>query len=132
MSELTIPERHLWEIDHPYYGPDGVGGIQRFDSFEELRYAVDQCDEDMNHVYRWDWVDYTQPHHDELFMDGEPRSKQVFRVFLVLPRKTWFLEWECPITHEQEAEVLEWLRGPRVLGALRKLWEPLLDEGAVS
>jgi hypothetical protein len=92
-----------------------------------MRAAVDVADEDMNHVYRWDWVDDSQPHHDYLFADGEDRTRQELRLFFVMPRKSAFLEWSCPITHDQEAEVLEWLRGPRVLGALRKLWAPLLD-----
>ncbi|MBM0239372.1 hypothetical protein JNW88_23535 [Micromonospora sp. ATA32] len=125
MTDQTTAS-HLWEIDHPYYGADGHS--TKFDSFAELREAADDLDEDMNHVYRWDWVDYSQPQHDDLFLEGEDRSSQELRLFLVLPRKSMFLNWSCPISHEQETEVLEWLRGPRVLGALRKLWEPLLDE----
>lgn len=121
--------KHLWEIDHPYYGPDGSGGAVEFESFAELREAVDQLDEDMNHVYRWDWKDYSQPIHDDLFLDGEDRGRQEFHVVLVLPRKSMFLEWRCPITHDQETEVLAWLRSGRVLGALRRLWEPVLDGG---
>lgn len=116
---------HLWEIDHPYYGAEGY--TDNFESFAELREAIDATDEEMNHVYRFDWLDYSQPHHDSLFLDGEDRSGQQLRLFMVMPRKGAFWSATCPITHDQEAEVLEWLRGPRVLGALRKLWAPLLD-----
>jgi hypothetical protein len=118
--------KRLWEIDHPYYGADGYS--TKFDSFAELRAAADAMDEDMNHIYRWDWVDYSQPHHDNLMLNDAERAKQEFRIFAVMPRKSAFLEWSCPITHDQEIEVLEWLRGPRVLGALRTLWEPLLAQ----
>lgn len=118
---------HLWEIDHPYYGADGY--LNEVESFAELRESVDAADADMNHVYRWDWTDYTQPQHDDLFVDGEDRTRQTFTVFLLMPRKSGFWSVSCPIAHDQEAEVLEWLRGPRVLGALRTLWEPLLDGG---
>ena len=129
----TTAAAHLWEIDHPYYGPDGRGGTYRFDSFAELREAADELDEDMNHIYRWDWLDYSQPCHDDLFLPGEDRSsEQLFKVFLVLPRKSAFLSWECLISHDQEAEVLAWLRGPRVLGALRTLWSPLLEAEEVA
>lgn len=117
---------HLWEIDHPYYGCSYR--YEDFDSFTELRDCVNSNDEDMNFVYRWDWKDYSQPHNDDLFLPGEDRSKQEFSVTIVMPRKDLLVEWRCPITHDQEEEVLEWLRSPRVLGHLRKWWEPLLDE----
>jgi hypothetical protein len=32
----------------------------------------------------------------------------------------------CPVSKDQEPDVLQWLRGPRILGALRELWAPLL------
>lgn len=115
---------HLWQIDHPYYGADGYPN--KFESFAEMREAADALDEDMNHIYRWDWIDYQQPHHDGLFVAGEDRSKQELKLFFVMPRKSAFMAWSCPVGHDQEAEVLAWLRGPRVAGALRKLWEPLL------
>lgn len=121
---------HLWETDHPYYGADGY--VNEFDSFAELRAAVDDSAADMNHVYRWDWDDYSQPHHDDLFLPGEDRSGQVLKVFMVMPRKSAFWSATCPVTHDQEPEVLEWLRGPRVLGALRTLWAPLLDESEAA
>lgn len=117
--------KHLWEIDHPYYGPDGYPNP--VDSFAELRELVEASDDHMNHLYRWDWVDYSQPYADDLFLNGEERAKQEFRVYLVMPRKEAFWSVTCPITHEQEPEVLEWLRSDRVLGSLRKLWEPILD-----
>lgn len=119
------PARHLWEYDHPYYGADGY--VNRCESFAQLREYVDETDEDMNRIYRWDWVDYTQPYADDLFVEGEDRNKQTFTIYAVMPRKERCISWSCPVSHEQEAEVLEWLRGPRVLGALRALWEPLLD-----
>lgn len=121
---------HLWEIDHPYYGPDNNSNER--ESFAELREAVDHLDDGMNHVYRFDWHDWSQPMHDDLRVPGEEPSPQQFTVFLVLPRKGMTINFSCPIEHEQEAEVLEWLRGPRVLGALRKLWEPILGGGEPS
>ncbi|CAL9605880.1 hypothetical protein SUDANB95_05488 [Actinosynnema sp. ALI-1.44] len=116
---------HLWEIDHPYYAPDGYD--DRVDSFAELKSIVDGYDEDMNVVYRWDWFDAAQPIHDDLFIDGEDRSKEELRVHFLKPRKAGFSTIRCPITKDQEFEVLEWLSGPRCLGYLRKLWEPVMD-----
>lgn len=118
---------HLWEIDHPFYGCSYK--TEEFDSFAELRDIVNDNDEDMNFVYRWDWLDYSQPQHDGLFRPGDDRSKQKLVLSVLMPRKDVVVAWECPIAHEQEAEVLEFLRSPRVLGTLRKWWEPLLDGG---
>ncbi len=119
--------KHLWEIDHPYYAPDSY--TNECESFDELRHNVDQIDEDANHIYRWDWDDYSQPHFDSLFLPDEYRSKkQKFTVHMVHPRKPRFINFWCPVTHDDEAAVLDWLRGPRVLGALMKLWSPILGE----
>lgn len=117
--------KHLWEIKHPYYGADGYE--EKAESFAALRAMVDGFDEDMNVVYRWDWKDYSQPHFDVLFIDGEDRSEETFTVYLLLPRKSAFMVLSCPIRKDQEFEVLDWLSGPRCAGYLRTLWEPVLD-----
>lgn len=123
---MPEPIPHLWEIDHPYYAADGYSN--ECESFAELRHVVDSIGKDMNHIYRWDWVDYRESIHDDLFLPGEFRDKkQKFTVHMVQPRKSRFISFWCPVIHDEEPQVLEWLRGPRVLGALRKLWEPLLD-----
>lgn len=122
--------QRLWEIDHPYYGSDA--NPNPCGSFAELRKAVDVLDDGMNHVYRFDWLDWSQPMHDDLRVPGEEPSPQEFTVFLILPRKDMTISFSCPISHEQEDEVLAWLRGPRILGALRALWEPVLDAEIVE
>jgi hypothetical protein len=116
---------HLWEIDHPYYAADGHE--ERVESFAALKHMVDNSDEDMNVVYRWDWFDAAQSIHDDLHIDVEERSKEELSVHLLLPRKSRFWTVRCPIAKHQEYEVLEWLSGPRCLGYLRKLWEPVMD-----
>jgi hypothetical protein len=125
LISTTDQARHLWEYHHPHYGADGYR--VECASFAELREYVDAADEDMNRIYRWDWVDYTQPYADDLFLDGEDRSAQRFTVYAIMPRKERCISWSCPISYDQEPAVLAWLRGPRVLGALRGLWAPLLD-----
>lgn len=134
MTTDTTPDTgapHLWEIKHPYYGADG-GRENECEDFAELRAIVDDLDADMNHVYRWDWDDWSQPHYDDLFLYGERRDKQQLRVYIVMPRKSMCISFACPITHEQEPEVLAWLQSARVLGSLRAVWEPILDGAAVS
>jgi hypothetical protein len=129
-SPAIHARRHLWEYHHPYYGADGYN--TECASFAELREYVDATDENMARIYRRDWVDPTQPYADDLFLDGEDRSTQTFTVYAVTPRTKRCISWSCPISHDQEAEVLAWLRSPRVLGALRTLWAPLLDDPEVT
>jgi hypothetical protein len=79
------------EYDHPYYGADGY--TIECASFTELREYIDSSDEDLNRVYRWDWVDHTQPYADDLFCDGEDRSTQTFTVYAVMPRRDCCVSW---------------------------------------
>lgn len=116
---------HLWEIDHPYCAADGH--MEEVPSFDALKATVDHSDEDMNLVYRWDWYDAAQPIHDDLYAFGDDRSEEKLSVHMLLPRKSRFWTVTCPIAKHQEYEVLEWLSGPRCLGHLRKLWEPVMD-----
>ena len=121
--------RHLWDIGHPYYGSDI--NTNEVESFAELRETVDHLDDGMNHVYRWDWLDWSAPHHASLISPGEEPEPAKFVVYLVLSRKSMLINFTCPISHDQEDEVLEWLRSARILGALQTMWEPILDgEGA--
>jgi len=99
MTNSTAQARsHLWEYDHPSYGADGY--TVECASFAELREHVDASDKDLNRIYRRDWFDHTQHYADDLHLDGEDRSTQTF------------ISWSCPISHDQEAEVLAWLRRP--------------------
>jgi hypothetical protein len=116
----------LWEVEHPYYGYS-EGYSEKVASFARLREQVDGMDEDMNFVYRWDWQDYAQPHYDDLYLSPAEREEQTFTIYWLMPRKGQFGSLSCPITHEQEAEVLDWLRSDRMLGYIRTMWAPLLD-----
>jgi hypothetical protein len=98
------------EYDHPSYGADGY--TVECASFAELREHVDASDKDLNRIYRRDWFDHTQPYADDLHLDGEDRSTQTFIVYAVMPRTERCVSWSCPISHDQEAEVLAWLRRP--------------------
>lgn len=122
--EKDAPKR-LWEIDHPYYAAEGY--LSEFGSFEEMRAAIDSMDEDMNYVYRWDWFDAAAEHNADLFIEDEPRVEQHLTVTTVLQRKSKFINYRCPIRHDQEADVLAWLHSDRIAGHLRKTWEPIFD-----
>jgi hypothetical protein len=114
-----MPDRKLYEIDHPYYGAEGFGeyGYQEFMDVDELIRTTNGYDEDMNHVYRWDWepCDDSQPGFGRLTL------------FVILQRKSRIVNWSAPVTPTDEPKVRAFLSSDRILGALRRLWEPLLD-----
>lgn len=122
-----LPRHHLWEVDHPFYGADGTRGDEtEFGTFDQLRQCLNcHSDGGSTVIYRWDWID-SRSH----LLDG-PDAEQVgldeFVVYGLLPRKAHLFVLRCPISKDQEPDVLRWLRGPRMLGALRNLWSPLLD-----
>ncbi|WP_114906845.1 hypothetical protein [Ornithinimicrobium murale] len=106
----------LWAISHPYQAAEGQP--VEFDSFAELADAVNDNDEDLTFVYRWDWS------------SGESGDTQHLTVTVVMQRKSLFASWTCPVTHEDEPAVRAWLASDRVAGALRRTWAPILDEPA--
>lgn len=116
---------HLWEVSRPIVADDSEN-LNRCASFADLRSRIDALAPTLNQVYAWEWYDATHPLHDGFFMAGEDRDEQVFNVFLLTSSRR--ICYQCPIDYRQEREVLEWLRGPRILGALRQAWAPLLND----
>ena len=104
----------LYEVGHPYYGAEGYQ--EEFDSLDELIHVVNSNDEDMNFVYRWDW---DRPE--------APEEPGTLTLFVVLQRKSRFVNWICEVTEADEPRVREFLMSDRILGALRRTWAPLLD-----
>lgn len=119
---------HLWETEHPYYGSSYIN--DRYASFEELREFVELLDDDLNVVYRWDWYVYDTDSDEQTAEGGH--NEQTFKVHIIMPRVDKIFSLSCPITKEQENEVRQWLQGPRVLGYLRRIWAPILDEVTID
>lgn len=106
---MTAP---LYDVPHPYHGAEAERDyITEFETLDELESWLSSYDEDMNFVYRWDW-------------DVE---QGVLSLFVVLQRKSRFLNLVCPVTEADEPRVREFLTSDRILGALRRTWAPLLD-----
>jgi hypothetical protein len=54
-----MTERHLWEVDHPYYCTEGNyysnGCHSTYDSWADFVEEANGWDLDMNLLFRWDW-----------------------------------------------------------------------------
>lgn len=112
------------ESPHPYYGAEGPE--EEFETLDELIECVNAYDEDMNFVYRWDWYVPAQEDIALYAEEGEEPPREKLILFVVLQRKSRFVNWSAPVTEADEEKVREFLTGDRILGALRRTWEPLL------
>jgi hypothetical protein len=116
-------QRHLWEIDHPYYCAEGnyfSNGMHfEHESWADFIAEVGELDEDMNAVFRWDWH-----RADPSDYEDEPLPGDTLQVHWVGQRKASFWSTECPVTEADEPAVREWLT--RRAAHMRKLWEPFL------
>ncbi len=144
MSTETI-KKHLWEIDHPYYGPDHcyyANGFQARDDASEFESWAEfaqpsslsgfegnllyDFDDDLNFLYRWDWQ-RADPEDYEWEREENPgfeMPSDKLRLFYMCPRKGRMVYAEVSVTEADEEAVLAWLRLKAEY--MVKMWEPLL------
>lgn len=96
--------------------------ITAIGSFAELTVELDALNLGDFLVFGWEWVD-ARSRHDDLRFSGD-----VFKAHVMLLGSHHVYTLVCPIDKSQEDEVLVWLRGPRVLGLLKDMWTPILDD----
>lgn len=107
---------HLWEFERDTVVIPDDEAENWCDTLDELISALDRYAPDiLNQVYGWEWLTADESSGHDTFIVHLHSASHRFN-------------YTCPVKREQEAEVLAWLRGPRVLGALRHAWAPLLTE----
>jgi hypothetical protein len=123
-----MTERHLWEIDHPYYCHEGnffVPGTRydevhnEYGSWAEFYAAWGDSDEDMNLVFRWDW----KRDSGEYLEEGEEAEPDKLWVYWVLQRKAILRSTECVVTEADEPAVRAWLA--ERAKTITAIWEPI-------
>lgn len=130
-----MSQRHLWEIEHPYYCSEGnyfVPGFRwhevhnSYDSWADFHAEWGDSDEDMNLVFRWDW---TRPDPDD-YGEGEELPPETLNVYWVLQRKAILRSTECVVTEADEPAVRAWLA--ERAKTIAAIWEPIdvADGGA--
>ena len=146
--------KHLWEIDHPYYGPDhcwyATGQQARDDSMsfeswemfatpssqtplEDIGNLLYDFDDDLNFLYRWDWKradpdDYwlsPGAHDDETEALAEALKTDTLQLFFMLQRKGRMVYAEVKVTEADEPAVFAWLRTKAAY--MQQMWAPLLE-----
>lgn len=111
MSDQTTV-KHLWDVDHPYYGAGDMD--EKFDNWSDFLVEWSDADEDMNCLYRWDYIPADE--------DAE-RSTDEMHLHFILPRKSRCTEVVVKVEHSDEAAIIEYL--VTKLDYIKRLWEPL-------
>lgn len=115
----TPSTKHLWEVDHPYYGPEGrinEDYASWADFFEEMGAA----DPDMNLLIRWDW------HTPDPEGDQWGNKDHELLLFFVQQRKSAIAKCTVYVSPEDEGAVREYLA--KKLDYLVMMWSPVADE----
>lgn len=126
-TEMQSVERHMWEVDHPYYWNEGSfherGMHVRHESWADFIGEMGDADEDLNLVCRWDWKQ-DDPDEDK---GGSaihvPAGTGTLKVFYVVQRKAYTFSHEVAVTAADEPAVRAWLE--QKWRHLQRLWAPL-------
>jgi hypothetical protein len=119
-----VPDRHLWEYDHPYYCGEAtwykVEDHHRWASWadfnEETIFATG--DRHLNYLFRWDWLG-PDP-------DDERPDQHELCLFFVMQRKGFLCSHSIVVTPDDEPAVRAWLE--KCAATVRSTWEPFLSE----
>lgn len=125
---MKTDDRHLWEIDHPYYF-DHDGDNPPFESWADFLDEFGDADMDYNLVFRWDWREGSGWDAGEYNGDDYYRHA-VFIVGFVAQRKGFCWSRSIKVCRADEPAIKAWL-GPR-FAYLLSMWAPFIpcDTGA--
>jgi hypothetical protein len=125
----------LWEAEHPYYGPEASGSYTvEYDSWLEFADEWGRNDQDLNLVFRWDWVDGTGDDEEdpadlpcgEEGPNGIPIGSAELTLFAVMPRKSTLVNVVIKLTRADEPLARVWLLDR--WRHLMRLWHPLAPD----
>ncbi|MBB6306284.1 hypothetical protein [Xanthobacter tagetidis] len=119
-------QKHLWEVEHPYYCNEGnyyaPGNDQpnaEYKTFSAFLAGEGDADMDMNLLFRFDWSE-----DDGMAFNGDPYYRNGKLLLFWMGQRKGLYRWtEIEVCRADEPAVIEFLR-PRLAHLLR-LWEPL-------
>ncbi len=133
---MTTATKHLWEVDHDYYGADHcyyANSYQQADwntDFESwIDFAGPEADSmfnfasdglmGMNWLYRWDWQ---RPDPEDIDEDDDEYNGDTLELFFIFPRKGMFGKTSIKVTEEDEPAVRAYLQ--QWATYMRNMWAP--------
>ena len=126
-----MTEKHLWEVDHPYYCNEGnyfasesVHG--HFSRWQDFIAEFGDSDPDLNLLFRWDW---DAPHVEDdsekpiKWVGDENYRDSVLKIFWMGQRKGLYHYSTVDVCRADEPMVREFLQSR--WNHFKTLWEPL-------
>lgn len=121
-----MEQKHLWEIDHPYYCSTGCYFTSEpchseYGSWQEFIEEWGEADEDYNLVFRFDWSE-EDPDSYPVKSTYNYRNGRL-KIHFFMQRKAYPMSTETQVCRADEPAVREYLQ--KKFNHLKKLWEPL-------
>lgn len=122
-------QKHLWEVDHPFYCADATWLKDSSGAVHHYTYAswADFCDStsfevrdtSMDLLVRWDWSSWRR-HPDPMLRADEP---DLLDLFFVIQRKGFLCSHSIHVTDDDEPAVRAFLEG--WWNKMTQVWAPL-------
>ena len=123
MGERT--EKHLWEIDHPYYMSEGNYFSNdchtEYKTWAEFIDEFGDSDMDYNWFVRWDWLEGEDNGAGEFKGDVYYRNG-ILKLQLIGQRKAYLGSHEVSVCRADEPRVREFLA--KYWTYMQEMWEP--------
>ena len=115
-----MAQKHLWEIDHPYYAAEGP--IEQYMSWSKFLEECDDMDDDYNLLYRWDIPqNKTGPIQ---CADPYYRAYTIVMTY-IMQRKSQFFVCEVQFCQKDEPAIITFLQ--QKWAYLKQNWEGISD-----
>jgi|SRR5688572_1311494 len=114
--------QNLWDPEHPYYCSETNyyknEPIKTYASWKSFYEEMGDSDEDMNLVFRWDWI--TAEKAEDWGEEGE-----TLKLFFMGQRKGKFWCIKVRITPNDQEDARRWLQTRWI--TLLKMWAPISE-----
>lgn len=107
-STPAVPDRHLWEYEHPYVGPEG-SSPQHHESWEDFLGTKSDTHRDYNLLFRWDWVLQDAAWCEEMGVALQDPPRHVLHLFFVRQRRGGVGCESVDVVPADEPAVRAWL-----------------------
>jgi hypothetical protein len=118
-------QKHLWEIDHPYYRTEGCYFSnechQEHESFDSFLEEWKDSDLDYNWLIRWDWIDKSKSEN----RSDDDDTQDVLEIQFFIQRKAYPLSVDVKVDRKDEDRVRAWLQ--KYVKYMVKMWQPFLE-----
>ena len=101
--------KHLWEYEHPYYCESSDSYQSSYSSFDEYLISNSDVDDDLNFLFRWDWI--------------TSKIGNTLELYYILQRKAIIMKDIVRVEKIDEDSVRMFLESK--MKYMKRMWEPI-------